>query len=342
MTSDTMSGDYVNAITAERAAYQREYLRGGHGTYKEESIKAAHARTCGRIIAQAYRAGDYTDMWRALSRFTRHDMCVSGTITNAIISHFISIAGWNEQRIDATVFDCEAFARAVHDDASSTQTPGIPAGVWRLLDHLTGNANRGNSVAGLNAAAIGEHATVELTASGNLPTLVERPTGYSDGFSGVAVGAYLAGDHAHSFPTLTQVGHVIFQGNVETRYSVYPAHYGIVHSLCGSVAGAAQRWRTAIQDAEEQGDTGSEIAARCAHMMLASSLLERGELTPSDLATLIDTFQERQLMKVRTKQGTYSRTMHVNDNRVFDNTLPFPTIELEKLIDFAASRMSIS
>ena len=336
------TGDYVNAITAERAAYQREYLRGGHGTYKEESIKAAHARTCSRIIAQAYHAGDYPDMWRALSKATRNDMCVSGTITKAIISHFISMAGWNEQHIDAAAFDCEAFARAVHNDASSTQTPGIPAGVWLLLDHLTGNANRGKTVAGLNAATIGEHATVELTASGNLPELVEHPRRYSDDFSGVAVGAYLAGDHAHDFPTLAHVGHVIFQGNVETRYSVYPAHYGIVHALCGSVTSAAAWWRQAIQYAEEQGDTGSEVAARCAHMMLASALLERSELTPSDLAALIDTFQETSLMEVHTKKGNYCRTMHVNDNRVFDNTLPFPTIELEKLIDFAASRMSIS
>ena len=335
--------DYVNAITAERTAYQREYLRGVHGTYKEESIKAAHARTCGRIIAQAYHAGDYPDMWRALSRFTHNDMRVSGTITNAIIGHFISIAGWNEQLIDATAFDCEAFARAVHDDASSTQTPGIPAGVWLLLDHLTGNANRGKTVAGLNAATIGEHATVELTASGNLPTLAEHPRRYSDSFSILAVSAYLAGDHAtRALPTLTQVGHIIFQGNTETKYSVYPANYGIVHALCGNVTSAAAWWRQTIMDAEEQGDTKREVAARCAHMMLGSSLLERGELTPSDLATLIDTFQEQKLMKVRTKQGTYSRTMHVNDNRVMYDTLPFPIIELEKLIDYAAARMSAS
>lgn len=341
--NDTMSGDYVNAITAERAAYQREYLRGGHGTYKEESIKAAHARTCSRIIAQAYRAGDYPDMWRALSKATRNDMCVSGTITNTIISHFISIAGWSsEQLIDAAAFDCEAFARAVHDDAASTQTPGIPAGVWLLLDHLTGNANRGNSVAGLNAAAIGEHAAKELTASGNLPTLTEHPRRYSDSFSGLAVSAYLAGEHAaRDFPTLTQVGHVIFQGDTETKYSVCPAHYGVVRSLCGSVTSAAKRWRQTITDAEEQGDTKREVAARCAHMMLASALLERSELTPSDLAALIDTFQETSLMEVHTKKGNYCRTMHVNDNRVFDNTLPFPTIELEKLIDYAAARMSI-
>lgn len=335
--------DYVNAITAERAAYQREYLRGGHGTYKEESIKAAHARTCGRIIAQAYHAGDYPDMWRALSRFTHNDMCVSGTITNTIISHFISIAGWSEQLIDAAAFDCEAFARAVHDDAASTQTPGIPAGVWLLLDHLTGNANRGNSVAGLNAAAIGEHAAKELTASGNLPTLTEHPRRYSDSFSGLAVSAYLAGEHAaRDFPTLTQVGHVIFQGDTETKYSVCPAHYGVVRSLCGSVTSAAKRWRQTITDAEEQGDTKREVAARCAHMMLASALLERGELTPGDLAALIDTFQEQKLMQVRTKKGTYCRTMRVNDNRVMYDTVPFHTINVEKLIDYAASRMIVS
>lgn len=44
--SDTMSGDYVNAITAERAAHQREYLRGGHSTHQQESLMDAHARKC--------------------------------------------------------------------------------------------------------------------------------------------------------------------------------------------------------------------------------------------------------------------------------------------------------
>lgn len=341
MTSNTMSGDYVNAITAERARYRSEYLRGGHSTHQQESLMDAHARKCARIIAQAYRAGDYQAMWRALSTSTRYDMCASSPITNGIVRHAISMAGWNERHIDAAAFDCEAFTRAVHSDASITQTSERPAGVWLLLAHLTGNANRGNSVAGLNAATIGEHAAKELTASGNLTALAERPSRYSDDFSSVAVGAYLAGQHrTHSFPTLANVGHVIFQGNVETHYSVYPAHYGIVHSLCGSVAGAAARWRTAIQDAEEQGDTGSEVAARCAHMMLASALLERGELAPSDLATLIDTFQEQKLMKVHTKKGNYCRTMHVNDNEVMYSTLAFPAINVDKLIDFAAARMT--
>ena len=198
-------------------------------------------------------------------------------------------------------------------------------------------------MAGLNAATIGEHATVELTASGNLPTLTEHPRRYSDSFSILAVSAYLAGDHAtRDFPTLTQVGHIIFQGNTETRYDVYPAHYGVVRALCGSVAGAAQRWWQTIKDAEEQGDTKREVAARCAHMMLASALLERGELAPGDLATLIDTFQEQELMRVRTNEGTYSRTMHVNDNRVMYDTVLFPTINVDKLIDYAAARMSAS
>lgn len=216
MTSDPMSGDYLNAITAERIRYQREWKQCVYGTQKMENTMDAHARKCARIIAQAYRAGDYPDMWQALSKATRNDMYIPGATISRIISQTISMVGWDEQRIDAAAFDCEAFARAVHSGAASAQTSETPAGAWLLLDHLTGNADRGNSVAGLNVAAIGEHAVLELTASGNLPTLVEHPTGYSDDFSSVAVGAYLAGEHAHSFPTLAHVGHVIFQGNVES------------------------------------------------------------------------------------------------------------------------------
>lgn len=335
MTNDTMSGDWVNTITAERAAYQREYLRGGYSTSRLESMMDAHARKCARIIAQAYRAGDYQAMWRALSTSTRYDMCAPSLITNGIVRHAISMAGWNEQHIDEATFDCEAFARVVHDDAASTQTPEMPAGVWLLLDHLTGNANRGNSVAGLNAAAIGERATTELTASGNLHALAEHPRRYSDDFSGVAVGAYIAGDHAHDFPTLAHVGRVIFQGNVETRYSVYPANYGIVHSLCGSVTSAAARWRQTIMDAEEQGDTKREVAARCAHMMLGSSLLERGALAHSDLATLIDTLPELEETKRYAQHISIKSRDWTRDH--YDNIICIRSVGA--LIDEAAGRM---
>lgn len=338
-----MSGDYVNAITAERIRYQREWKQCVYGTQKMENTTDAHARKCARIIAQAYRAGDYPATWQALSKATRNDMYIPGAAIRRTIRHTISMAGWDEQRIDIAAFDCDAFSRAVHDDAASAQTSETPAGAWLLLSHLTVNANKGKTVAGLNAAAIGEHATVELTASGNLPALAAHPGRYSNSFSGLAVGAYLAGEHAaRDFPALTQVGCIIFQGDTETKYSVCPAHYGVVRALCGSVAGAAQRWRQAITDAEEQGDTKREVAARCAHMMLASALLERGEIAPGDLATLIDTFQEQKLMRVRTKEGTYSRTMHVGDNKAMYDTVLLPTINVDKLIDYAAARMSAS
>lgn len=338
-----MSGDYVNAITAERIRYQREWKQCVYGTQKMENTTDAHARKCARIIAQAYRADDYPATWQALSKATRNDMYIPGAAISRTIRHTISMAGWNEQRIDAAAFDCDAFARAAHDDAASAQTSETPSGAWLLLSHLTVNANKDKTVAGLNAAAIGEHATVELTASGNLTELVEHPKHYSDSFSGLAVGAYLAGEHAaRDFPALTQVGRIIFQGDAETKYTVYPARYGVVRALCGSVAGAAQRWRQAITDAEEQGDTKREVAARCAHMMLASALLERGELTPSDLAALIDTFQEQKLMRVRTEQEIYSRTMYVRDNKALYDMLPLPTINVDRLIDYAAARMSIS
>ena len=191
-------------------------------------------------------------------------------------------------------------------------------------------------MAGINAAAIGKHAVKELTASRSLPELVEHPRRYSDDFSSLAVSAYLAGQHrAHSFITLAHVGRVIFQGNVETRYSVYPAHYGIVHALCGSVTEAAKRWRQTIQEAEEQGDTKREVAARCAHMMLASALLERSELAPSDLAALIDTMQETE------ETGGHAKTITIMTND-WTHGRPYNKITITSvgaLIDEAAGRM---
>lgn len=343
MTSDTTSSVYVNAITSERIRYQREWKQCVYGTQKMENVMDAHARKCARIIAQAYRAGDHPAMWQALSKATRNDMYIPGAAISRTIRHTISMAGWDEQHINEAALGCDAFAHTAHDDATSAQTSETPAGAWILLDHLTGNANRDKTVAGLNAAAIGEHATMVLTASGNLPTLAAHPKRYSNSFSSLAVGAYLAGEHAaRDFHALTQVGRIIFQWDTETKYSVYPAHYGVVRALCGSVTSAAQRWRQTITDAEEQGDTKREVAARCAHMMLASALLEHGELTPSDLATLIDTFQEQELMRVRTKEWTYSRTMHVRENKALYDMLLFPTINVDKLIDYAATRMSVS
>lgn len=327
MTNDT-TGDWVNAITAERAAYQREYLRGGYSTSRLESMMDAHARKCAHIIAQAYHNGDYSDMWLALSMCARYGIATPSPTINRIIRHTINMTGWNEKCIDEAAFDCEAFTRAVHDDAASTQIPEMPAGVWRLLDHLTGNANRGNSVAGLNAAAIGERATTELTASGNLHALAEHPRRYSDDFSGVAVGAYIAGDHAHDFPTLAHVGRVIFQGNVETRYSVYPANYGIVHSLCGSVTSAAARWRQTIMDAEEHGDSETETVARRAHAYLCLALLNRRALPHMELATLIDTMQI-------PVTGMETLTI-VTDASMWRK----PITTVEELIDYAATRMS--
>ena len=115
---------------------------------------------------------------------------------------------------------------------------------------------------------------------------------------------------------------------------MYPAHYGVVRALCGSVAGAAQRWRQTIKDAEEQGDTKREVAARCAHMMLASSLLERGGLAPSDLAALIDTFQERE--DAHPDRNMRRIGFHIPE------APSHPITTVEQLIDYAAARMSVS
>ena len=127
---------------------------------------------------------------------------------------------------------------------------------------------------------------------------------------------------------LTQVGRIVFTGNTETKYSVYPANYGVVRALCGSVTEAAKRWRQTIQEAEERGDGEAEAVARRAHAYLCLTLMGKRALPHQDLAALIDTTQ------TPTTSGGQFAIIISEDFRIS----PIDTVG--KLIDYSATRMS--
>lgn len=349
---------YAEAIASERASLQQQVdsiqrtcnlLQKTGDTHlpamRDQALsdaKTNHAAECAAIIAQAYHNGDYNGFWQALYEATRIDwFCFTEPLINSIVRHTITLTGLCDRPVNEAALHVEQFTDTIIRDAAVA--PSV--GAYRLFNHLydEGNAralavNNASFVAARNAITVGNRIVEEIANSGEPDDI----GGHQVNLRQLTVLAHLAGASNHGRTLLAQLGGKSFHLSAAGAPTLVSADYGLVHELCGSVTSAAAQWRQTIMDAEEQGDTKREVAARCAHMMLGSSLLERGELTPSDLATLIDTFQEQKLMKVRTKQGTYSRTMHVNDNRVFDNTLPFPTIELEKLIDYAAARMGVS
>lgn len=349
---------YAEAIASERASLQQQVdsiqrtcnlLQKTGDTHlpamRDQALSGAktnHAAECAAIIAQAYHNGDYNGFWQALYEATRIDwFCFTEPLINSIVRHTITLTGLCDRPVNEAALHVEQFTDTIIRDAAVA--PSV--GAYRLFNHLydEGNAralavNNASFVAARNAITVGNRIVEEIANSGEPDDI----GGHQVNLRQLTVLAHLAGASNHGRTLLAQLGGKSFHLSAAGAPTLVSADYGLVHELCGSIQDAAVRWRQTIMDAEEQGDTKREVAARCAHMMLGSSLLERGELTPSDLATLIDTFQEQKLMKVRTKQGTYSRTMHVNDNRVMYDTLPFPIIELEKLIDYAAARMSIS
>lgn len=164
---------------------------------------------------------------------------------------------------------------------------------------------------------------------------------------GLAEHAYLAGEDNSDDNILARIGRKNFR-TTTSNYMVNAASYGIVYALCGDVQGAAARWRSIINDAETNGDEAREIEARCAHMKLCGALMGRGALPSADLATLIDTFEATSLMQVKTRLFGGSiepRNMRIRDrNASGTNVRDIYTdiIKVEELIDFAATRMSVS
>lgn len=353
---------YAKAVTDEREKYRKEQkaiyegritARSADGTLMTptqafEDAQARYVDACAPIIAQAYHDGNYDGFWQALSNATHTDDWIY--YKNAafhIIEQTIMLTGLLEHGISDGTLHEASFARAVTRDTIKNSSDH-PNGVHRLLGRLYAwgdfNALKTSDpsfTAARNTVALGNRIMEELANScTNDEELLNNALKLCTP-TGLAEHAYLASADNSDDNILTRIGRKNFH-KTTSNFMVTSASYGIIYALCGDVQGAAARWRSIINDAETNGDEAREIEARCAHMKLCGALMERGVLPADDLAALIDTFQEQKLMRVRTKKGTYCRTMRVNDNRVMYDTVPFHTINVEKLIDYAASRMIVS
>lgn len=353
---------YAKAVTDEREKYRKEQkaiyegritARSADGTLMTptqafEDAQARYVDACAPIIAQAYHDGNYDGFWQALSNATHTDDWIY--YKNAafhIIEQTIMLTGLLEHGISDGTLHEASFARAVTRDTIKNSSDH-PNGVHRLLGRLYAwgdfNALKTSDpsfTAARNTVALGNRIMEELANScTNDEELLNNALKLCTP-TGLAEHAYLASADNSDDNILTRIGRKNFH-KTTSNFMVTSASYGIIYALCGDVQGAAARWRSIINDAETNGDEAREIEARCAHMKLCGALMERGVLPADDLAALIDTFQEQKLMRVRTKKGTYCRTMRVNDNRVMYDTVQFHTINVEKLIDYAASRMIVS
>lgn len=263
------------------------------------------------------------------------------------------LTGLLEHGISDGALHDQSFARAVARDTIKNRYDYLN-GVHRLLGRLYAwgdfNALKTSDpsfTAARNTVALGNRIMEELANScTNDEELINNALKLCAPI-GLAEHAYLAGEDNSDGNILARIGRKNFH-TTTSNYMVNAASYGIVYALCGDVQGAAARWRSIINDAETNGDEAREIEARCAHMKLCGALMERGVLPADDLATLIDTFEATSLMQVKTRLFGGSiepRNMRIRDrNASGTNVRDIYTdiIKVEELIDYAASRMSVS
>lgn len=309
---------------------------------------------CAPIIVQAYHDGDYDGFWQALSNATHtDDWTYYKNAAFHIIEQTIMLTGLLEHGISDGALHEASFARAVARDTIKNSDDYLN-GVHRLLGRLYAwgdfNALKTSDpsfTAARNTVALGNRIMEELANScTNDEELINNALKLCTP-TGLAEHAYLAGEDNSDGNILTRIGSKNFH-TTTSNYMVNAASYGIVYALCGDVQGAAARWRSIINDAETNGDEAREIEARCAHMKLCGALMERGALPSADLAILIDTFEATSLMQVKTRLFGGSiepRNMRIRDrNASGTNVRDIYTdiIKVEELIDYAASRMSVS
>lgn len=325
--SDTMSGDYVNAITAERDAYQREYLRGGHSSHQQESLMDAHARKCARIIAQAYRAGDYAHMWEALTEALDERDDPHDELTGDILSATIGELQWDTQPINPDTFNNAEFTDIVRNSLVLT-----PAGYMRMaLSRVIEALGEGDDAAYANSLKImcrAAHIILdrELYIEEYEMQRIKQGIPFLRHQS-IADHIMRAPDERET--SLTKLGGKVLRYEAIAGKAISDDVIFFVNDDTNLVCEAAQRRRDTIARAEEQGDSETEMVARRAHAYLCLALLNRRALPHGELAALIDTMQTPvtgvETLKIVTDASMWRK----------------PITTVEELIDYAATRMSV-
>ena len=301
---DIYNGDAIGAGIPLHYEPGAEY----YGTWEPDSDE--HVIACAETIAEAYRNGDHTHMWEALTEALDSRGDYHGDLTSDVLIETIGTLQWDNQPITTDAFNNAAFTRAVIDSLSLSTTPATTA-----LSLVIENLGEGDDTERANSLTIMRHAARIIIANAK------------DGDT------QRIADHIMRTPdaqetTLTRLGGVILRDEAAAGATVEDDGIFFVNADTDSVCEAARRWRDAIARAEEHCDSETEAAARRAHAHTCLILMNRHSLPHKELATLIDTMQA----------PTAGAAMFaiVTSPEVWRNTID----TVEQLIDYAASRMS--
>lgn len=326
--------------TDQHGRYDQE-----HTTYQEHEqatkrlndAKRRHQQACVNTVNNAIQQGDAQTIWCAIMYALSYNFMLTNGDTNA--STLIDHANWESMMLMGdSLYDCDAFrsaASALADNAiydPSTTLHGLINQLSEESEKLTvvKALARRETMKTITRSVIENAARVilENMSKASKPNAL-IPTEHSLFTNACVCEHFMFADN-----NAATLGRLIVwkDTNGLLARSLTAGSYQLDTCSTDALTVAAERWRNIIDNTSV--DAPEHREARYAHTAIAATLFAyRGTITTSDLAALMDMFNEQEQAR---ESGKETLTLGFHDPRY-----PYGAISsVERLIDYVAQRMS--
>lgn len=353
LVQDTFAAinDTYQEVVKAHGEWMQTSLTVGHGRYDQASLeyqeyeqaaqrlndaKQRHHQACVNTVNNAIQQGDAQTLWRAIMYALSNSFKTANGDTNT--SALIDRANWDAMSLMGdSLYDCGAFrsaASALADGAiydPSTTLHGLIKQLSEESEKHTEQAPARRETMKTIMRGIIENAArviLENMSKASKPNAL-IPTEHSI-FTNTCTCEYFmfAGSSAATLGRLI----VWKDTNGLLARSLTAGSYQLDTCSTDALTVAAERWRNIIDNTSV--DAPEHREARYAHTAIAATLFAyRGTITTSDLAALMDMFNEQDQAR---ESGKETLTLSFHDPRY-----PYGAISsVERLIDYVAQRMS--
>ena len=336
------------SLTVERDCPTDQYGRYDqtHATYQEHEqatqrlndAKRRHQQACVNTVNNAIQQGDAQTLWCAIMYVLSYGFMLTNGDTNT--SALIDRADWDAMVIMGdSLYDCDAFRSAASALASnaicdqSTTLHGLIKQLSEESENLTEKSLARRETMRTIMRGIIENAArviLENMSKASKPhSLI--PTEHSLFTNTCACEYFMFADNSAA-----ALGRLIIWKDTSGLIlrSITAGAYQLDTCSTDALTVAAERWRNIIDSTDV--DAPEHREARYAHTAIAATLFAyRGTIATSDLAALVDMFNEQEQAR---EAGKDARTLTLT---FCDPRYPYESVNsVETLIDYVAQRIS--
>lgn len=336
------------SLTVERECPtdQRGYYDQTHPTYTAHAqatqrlndAKRHHQQACVNTVNNAIHEGDAQTLWCAIMHVLSYNFMLTNGDTNT--SALMECADWDAMVLMGdSLYDCDAFrsaASALADNAIYDPSTTLH-GLIKQLSEESENLTVVKAIARRETMKTIMRGIIENAARVILENMskASKPHSLIPTEHSIFTNTCVCEHFMFAESSAAALGRLIIwkDTNGLMLRSITAGAYQIDTCSTDALTAAAERWRDIIDSKDV--DSPEHREARYAHTAIAATLFAlRGTITTSDLAALIDMFNEQD--QAREAGNVAALTLSF-----CDPMYPYGSVNsVETLIDYVAQRMS--